>query len=276
MQNIIRDRWGVAHIDKSEARMPRLLQGYVICDACFADDEWDKATNGMIRLTFSGVRPASPLVARLNLQPGDIYQTEHVGKQLAAIMAERQPLQLVAPQDNRVVTNNAVLSPEGTMAIGMAAAIGSAFAAIRVAREHRCDFDYTPRRPPPISVPHFLKQHREPSVQEPRADRLPFPESPAQSPRSPAAQSEHAPSIRSCSQADVDVCIEELQELLSPSPPSSPAARSDYSPSVCTCSQAGDDDWGCNDDSAYNSSAADADQEYARADDGDSSDGGLL
>ena len=34
MQNIIRDRWGVAHIDKSEARMPRLLQGYVICDAC--------------------------------------------------------------------------------------------------------------------------------------------------------------------------------------------------------------------------------------------------
>ena len=45
MQNIIRDRWGMAHIDVSEARMPRLLQGYVICDVCFADDEWDKVTN---------------------------------------------------------------------------------------------------------------------------------------------------------------------------------------------------------------------------------------
>ena len=31
---------------------------------------------------------------------------------------------------------------------------------------------------------------------------------------------------------------------------------------------------GCNDDSAYDSSAASADQECARADDGDSSDGG--
>ena len=82
------------------------------------------------------------------------------------------------------------------------------------------------------------------------------------------------PSIRSCSQADVDVCVEELQELLSPSPPSSPAAHSDYSPSVRSCSQAGDDGWGYNDDSAHNSSAADADQACARADDGDSSDGG--
>ena len=95
MQHVVQDHWGNAHIDMSEARMPRLLQGYVICDACFADDEWDKATHGMIRLTFSGVRPASPAIARLNLQPGDIDQTKHVGEQLAAIMAERQPLQLV-------------------------------------------------------------------------------------------------------------------------------------------------------------------------------------
>ena len=91
MQNIVRNRWGMEHIDMS-ARMPRLLQGYVICDACFANNDWDKATNGLIRLTFSGVRPASPAIARLNLQPGDIDQTKHVGEQLAAIMAERQPL----------------------------------------------------------------------------------------------------------------------------------------------------------------------------------------
>ena len=133
MQNIIQDRWGVAHIDMSEACMPHLLQGYVICDTCFTDNEWDKATNSMIRLTFSGVRPASLVVVQLNLQPGDIDQTRHAGEQLAAIMAEHQPLQLVALQDNSTIKNNAVLSPEGTMAIGMAAAIGSAFAALHVA-----------------------------------------------------------------------------------------------------------------------------------------------
>ena len=186
-------------------------------------------------------------------------------------MAERQPLRLIASQDNGTVKNNVLLSQQGTVAIGMAAAIGSAFAALRVAQEPHCDFDYMPQHPPPITVPCLLRQHWEPSVQEPRADCLLFPESPAQS---PAAQSEHAPSISSCSQANIDVCVEELQELLLPSPPSLPAAHSDYSPSVHTCSQAGDDDWGCNDDSAYDSSAADADQEYARADDGDSSDGG--
>jgi hypothetical protein len=179
-----------------------------------------------------------------------------------------------ASQDDNTVKNNALLGPHSTIAIGMAAAIGSAFAALRVTEEPHRNFDYTPRRPPPIIMPHFLKQHREPSVQEPRADCLLFPESPAQSPQSPAAQSEHVPSIRSCSQADIDVCIEELQELLSLSPPSSPAAHSNYSPLVHSCSQAGDDDWGCDDDSAYSSSAADADQECARADDGDSSDGG--
>ena len=90
MQHVDRDCWGNAHIDVSEARMPCLLQGYVICDACFADDEWDKATHGMICLTFSGVRPASPAMAQLNFQPGDIDQTKHAGEQLAAIMAERR------------------------------------------------------------------------------------------------------------------------------------------------------------------------------------------
>jgi hypothetical protein len=100
------------------------------------------------------------------------------------------PLQLVALQDNGAVRHNAALSPEGTMAVSMAAAIGSAFAALRVAKEPRRDFDYTPRRLPLINVPCLLP-HREPSVQEPHADRLPFPESPAQSPQSPAAQSEH-------------------------------------------------------------------------------------
>ena len=133
MQNIIRDHWNMAHIDMSEARMLRPLQGYVVCDVCFTDDEWDRATNGLVCLTFSGVRPASPVIAQLNLQPGDINQTKHVGEQLAAIMAERQPLQLVASQDNSAAKNNALLGPQGTMAIGMATAIGSAFAALCVA-----------------------------------------------------------------------------------------------------------------------------------------------
>ena len=115
------------------------------------------------------------------------------------------------------------------MAIGIATAVGSASAALRVAHEPRCDFDYEPRRPPPIAVLRSLKQRHEPSMQAPHADRLP-------SPRSPTEQSEHAPLVRSCSQA-------------------------------------GDDDWGCNNDSTCNGSAADAEEEYARADDGDSSDG---
>jgi hypothetical protein len=235
MQNIVRNRWGMEHIDMS-ARMPRLLQGYVICDACFADDDWDKATNGLIRLTFSGVRPASPAIARLNLQPGDIDQTKHVGEQLAAIMAERQPLQLVASQNNGAVNNNALLGSQGTLAIGIAAAVGSAFAALRVAREPRRDFDYEPRRPPPMTVPHLLRsleQRPEPSLRAPHADRSP-------SPRSPAEQSDNV------------------------------------SPSVRSCSQAGGFDWGCDDNSAYDSSADDAEQDCACADDSDSSDGGLL
>ena len=151
------------------------------------------------------------------------------------------------------------------MAIGMVTVIGSAFAALRVAQEPRHDFNYEPQRLPLITLLCLLGQHCEPSVQAPCADRLP-------SLRSPAVQSEHVPSICSCSQADDDDYVKELQELGSQSPPGSPTAQTDYSPSVCSCSQAGDDDWGCNDDSAYNSSAADADQEYARADDGDSSD----
>ena len=79
----------------------------------------------------------------------------------------------------------------------MAAAIGSAFVALRVAQEPRRDFDCEPQRPPPITLPRLLGQHCEPSMQAPRADRLPFP-------GSPTAQSENAPSIRSCSQADDD------------------------------------------------------------------------
>ena len=235
MQNIVRNRWGMEHIDMS-AHMPHLLQGYVICDVCFADDDWDKVTNGLIHLTFSGVRPASPAIARLNLQPGDIDQTKHVGEQLAAIMAERQPLQLVASQNNGAVNNNALLGSQGTLAIGIAAAVGSAFAALRVAQEHRRDFDYEPRRPPPMTVPHLLRsleQRPEPSLRAPHADRSP-------SPRSPAEQSDNV------------------------------------SPSVRSCSQAGGFDWGCDDNSAYDSSADDAEQDCARADDSDSSDGGLL
>ena len=136
--------------------MLRLLQGYVICDACFADDEWDKAMSGLIRLTFSGVRPASPAIVWLNLQSGDIDQTRHVGEQLAVIMAERPPLQLVALQDNSAVKNNALLGPRGTMAIGMATPIGSAVAALHVAQEPRRDLNCEPQRPPPIGYPAVL------------------------------------------------------------------------------------------------------------------------
>ena len=108
----------------------------------------------MIRHTFkfSGMRLASPAIARLNLQPGDIDQTKHAGEQLAAIMAERQPLKLVASQDAKGVKGNVLLGPQGTMAISMATAIGSAFAALRVAQAPRRDIDYEPRRPPPITL----------------------------------------------------------------------------------------------------------------------------
>ena len=113
-------------------------------------------TNSLIRLTLSGVRPASPAIAQLNLWPGDINQAKHAGTQLAVIMAERQPLQLVALQDNGTIKNNALISPQGTMAIDMVTAIGSAFAALHVIQEPRRDFDYEPRRLPPITLPRLL------------------------------------------------------------------------------------------------------------------------
>ena len=55
------------------------------------------------------------------------------------------PLQLVTLQDDGTVKSNALLSPQGTMAIGMAAAIRFVFAALRVAQAPRHDFDYEPR-----------------------------------------------------------------------------------------------------------------------------------
>ena len=172
-------------------------------------------------------------------------------------MAERQPLQLITSQDDGTIRNTTPLGAQGTMAIGVAAAIGSAFAALRVAQAPCRDFACEPQRPRQIlSLPNLPRQHRWPSTQAPRANRSP-------SPRSPAVQSECAPSIRSCSQADDDDHIEELQVLHSPSPPRSLAACPDYMRSVCPCSQAGDDDWGyddsCAHDLAYDSPAADAD-----------------